>query len=163
VTQTTLEGFPTSQVGVMYLSFKARVCTAHIPAGSKGSAGTEIERQLPGTRLTQSVQRTVHRHEVSGEKAQSVRQASSSLGGYQLASGTCQAQRVAAFECFVFYLCRRFLCHGGQGPTFLWSNMFWRRLLLVTSLPTPWQLSLCYSESRQEGREHTIYNSTTWI
>lgn len=101
-TQTTLEGFPTSQVGVMYLSLKTRVCTAYIPAGSKGSAGTDIERQLPGTRLAQSVQRTVHRHEVRGEKAQSVRQACSSLAGYQLARGTCQAQRAAACEGFIF-------------------------------------------------------------
>lgn len=88
----------------MYLGFKAGVCIAHIPAGSKGSAGAEIERQLPGTGLAQSVQSTVHRHEVSGGTAQSVRQASFSLGGYRLASSTCQAQRAAGFECFALFL-----------------------------------------------------------
>lgn len=33
-------------------------CVVHIPTGSRASVGTGIERQLPGTRMTQSVQGT---------------------------------------------------------------------------------------------------------
>lgn len=84
-----------------------------LPAGSRTSGGTAIERQLPGTRPAQSVQGTclpawgLRAQEGPGKGSSSSRRVSQRCRGIRARSLSQKESRAAPFR--LYYLCRRFL------------------------------------------------------